>query len=436
MLSLSVATAERHPPAFSLRNWRGFHRKHRHYSHCTKPWERVYPYLKFRQSVDIPSPGDRRPCPLAYPSSNSKAFNPTQQEMLVLQTQPENSRPGVQESEAQEEIAPGDIKYRLELFPKAPLPMQSPSYFSQQCKPQWLPFSTTYGECYKSWKMEPVTYHREKSSYSGDEHMSSTHQISFHNPPLGQLMFPVHIQGRKIAPTVHPGYMESIGQYQSDFQAPGWSEVLRPGPDRNSQGINKYIYTMQKDTAPSQPPTVHQHQKPSWPTQQMAILGGKSTAKFDENTVTRVKRVKGKFPSSILRVFKAKFQTEITSKQFSQDCGTQPQVHYGDPHYRGYEKPLIRTPAVGRGHPLDAPFTSHLATKGMGSQAPAKDQTTTRTPYMPLFSEKVNLCKPKVNSIKCEANNLSTEQRKTFRPVQLPKSSAPAVFIPTTRLKT
>lgn len=51
----------------------------------------------------------------------------------------------------------------------------------------------------------------------------------------------------------------------------------------------------------------------------------------------------------------------------------------------------------------------------MGSQAPAKDQTTTRTPYMPLFSEKVNLCKPKVNSIKCEANNLSTEQRKTFR---------------------
>lgn len=53
---------------------------------------------------------------------------------------------------------------------------------------------------------------------------------------------------------------------------------------------------MQKDTAPSQPPTVHQHQKPSWPTQQMAILGGKSTAKFDENTVTRVK-----CPSSLLR---------------------------------------------------------------------------------------------------------------------------------------
>lgn len=54
--------------------------------------------------------------------------------------------------------------------------------------------------------------------------------------------------------------------------------------------------------------------------------------------------------------------------------------------------------------------------KGTASQAPAEDQTTTRTSYLPLFSERVNLCKPKVNSIKCETHILpSTEQRKTFR---------------------
>lgn len=44
--------------------------------------------------------------------------------------------------------------------------------------------------------------------------------------------------------------------------------------------------------------------------------------------------------------------------------------------------------------------------KGTASQAPAEDQTTTRTSYLPLFSERVNLCKPKVNSIKCETHIL------------------------------
>lgn len=83
----------------------------------------------------------------------------------------ESSSRGValQESEeAQEEIAPGDIKYRLEPLPKAPLQTQPPSYSNQHSKPQWLPFSTTYGECYKPGRIQPVTYHGEKPSHSGE----------------------------------------------------------------------------------------------------------------------------------------------------------------------------------------------------------------------------------------------------------------------------
>lgn len=45
--------------------------------------------------------------------------------------------------------------------------------------------------------------------------------------------------------------------------------------------------------------------------------------------------------------------------------------------------------------------------KGVGSPAPTEDHMTTRTSYMPLFSERLNLCKPKVNSIKWEPNTTS-----------------------------
>lgn len=74
----------------------------------------------------------------------------------------------LQESEAQEEIAPGDIKYRLEPLSKVPLQTQPTGCFSQSYKPQWSPFSATYGECYKPWRIEPVTYHGKKSSHSGE----------------------------------------------------------------------------------------------------------------------------------------------------------------------------------------------------------------------------------------------------------------------------
>ncbi|KAM8954894.1 uncharacterized protein AAEQ78_007657 isoform 6-T9 [Lycaon pictus] len=52
----------------------------------------------------------------------------------------------------------------------------------------------------------------------------------------------------------------------------------------------------------------------------------------------QVKRVKGKCPSSTLRVFKAKLQTEIASKRFFQDGRTQPRVGCGDPYHRSHEK--------------------------------------------------------------------------------------------------
>ncbi|XP_045338853.1 uncharacterized protein LOC123600702 isoform X1 [Leopardus geoffroyi] len=227
-------------------------------------------------------------------------------------------------------------------------------------------------------------------------------QISLQSPLLGQSTFPVHIQGRKIGRIVRPGHMEYTSQYQSDFQASGWNQVLKTDPHKRSQGINKYTQTVQKDNASGWQPTMHQHPKPRWVKQEMTILGRKSTVKFDGGTVTRmsylpppkslVKRVKGKCPSSTFRVFKAKLQTETTSKQFFQDCRTQPQVCYGDLHHRGYEKPLL---------------TALCPLKSVGLQAPPQDQTTTRTSYMPLFSERLNLCKPKVNSSKWEPNTIS-----------------------------
>ncbi|XP_032724899.1 uncharacterized protein LOC116874345 [Lontra canadensis] len=364
-------------------NW-----KHRH-SNGINPWDQATPYPEFSPSaaLDTPSPGHRRLCPLAHPSSNSSALSPTQQDTPALQTQRENSHPGTEESEAPEEIAPRDIKYRLEPLPKAPPPTQPPGYFSQYCKPPWLPFSKTCGECYKPWRKKPETYLGTKSSQSGDYHMSTTHQISFQNPLLGESMFPVHVQGRKIAPIMRPGYVEYISQHQSNFQASGWNQVIKTHPNKSSQGIDKYIQAVQKDTAPGWQPTMHQRQRPRWLKQEMTLLGRKTTAKFDGDTVTRmpylpppkslVNRVKGKCPSSTLRALKAKLQTETAGKQFSQ-------VHYGDPHHRGREK-----------------------LPGVGLPAPTEDRTTTGTSYMPLFSERLNLCKPKVNSIKWEPNTIS-----------------------------
>ncbi|XP_072809894.1 uncharacterized protein [Vicugna pacos] len=190
-----------------------------------------------------------------------------------------------QESEAQKETAPEDVKYRLEPLPKTPLGIHHLGYFRPHGKSSWLHFSTS-----KPWKLEPVSHHGEKPSYSaetqpGDYHMTTTHQISFQSPPLGQSMFPVPIQGRKIAPITRPGYIEYINQYRSDFQAPGWSQIFEPDPAKScGQEINKYIQT-RRDTALSLQPATRQQPKPSWLKQEMPILA----AKFGGDTVSRVK---------------------------------------------------------------------------------------------------------------------------------------------------
>ena len=75
----------------------------------------------------------------------------------------------------------------------------------------------------------------------------------------------------------------------------------------------------------------------------------------------QVKRVKGKCPSSTLRVFKAKLQTEIASKHFFQDGRTQPRVGCGDPYHRGHEKLPVRSSVVDGTVPWIPSFTSHLA---------------------------------------------------------------------------
>ncbi|KAG3286597.1 hypothetical protein H1C71_010204 [Ictidomys tridecemlineatus] len=395
----------------------------------------------FLEAKDALSPWDRRHH-LPDFSSNSTAPNPTQQKTLVLQTQPCNSNPNVQMLEAQDEIVPGDIRYRLEPLVLAPLQMQLQHSSSQPFKHRWLPFSRTYGERFMPWKTEPKIYHGVKPYHSGafqspgqlpvlgstnpaenskkpelqpsllnspsgnvwlqgEHNMTTPHQISFQSPPLGLSILPVHMQSRKVAPIVRRGHAEYPNQqYQSDFQAPPWSQVLTPDPDKRSHRIDKYIQHVQKGTVGGQHCTAGVHQQPSWSQREMAILDGKCVAKFDGNTVTKmsylpslkplVKRVKGKFHSNTLGVFKDKFQTETTSKQFFQDWGAQPHV-LQEPHYRGNEKLL-------------------------GSQAPAEDATTWRTTYMPLFTERLKLCKPKVNGIKSEASNFSTGHRKSFRP--------------------
>ncbi|KAI4564152.1 hypothetical protein MJT46_009950 [Ovis ammon polii x Ovis aries] len=200
-------------------------------------YDQQQPTPSLNAVMDTPSPGDRRPDPFQYPASNGLALNPTQQEMLAHQALPRKSHPAAQESEAQNEIAPEDIKYRLETLPEAPLQLQHLSYFGKP-RPPWIPLSTTYGESHKPW-----TYHGEEPSHSGDHYLTA-HQIAFQNSPLGQSMFPVYIQGRNIASLTHPDYRDCVNQHQRDFQAPECNQVLKPDPDKSSQGIKCLIYLL------------------------------------------------------------------------------------------------------------------------------------------------------------------------------------------------
>lgn len=59
----------------------------------------------------------------------------------------------------------------------------------------------------------------------------------------------------------------------------------------------------------------------------------------------------------------------------------------------------------------DCSVPSHV----LGSQVPFEDQVNTRLTYMPLFTGRVKLYKPKSNDIKHKTNTFSTEQEKSIR---------------------
>ncbi|XP_069921203.1 uncharacterized protein [Oryctolagus cuniculus] len=323
-------------------------------------------------------PGDRAHCLLVHSASNSSVLNPTQEDTLAPQPQPGNSGPGVQgeqqpgESEAQEEIAPGDIKYRLEPLAKAPLQTQPPSSCSRFHKPQGSPFRTAYGfESGKPWKAEPTPSRGEQPSRPGDHSMTTAHQVSVHSQPLGQSVLPVHIQGQKVAPAARPGHGENVSLHQSDLQAPRWRQIVAPDPDKSTRGIepreqlpscraavregareqpcllrlSKYIQYARRNMACGWQPTAHLYQEPRPPRLETAMLGGSNTARLAVDPVTRVK-----CPSSWSR-----------------------------------------------------------GVSSTSSQAPGKD------------TQGVKLCKPKINSDKLEPGDLSPEHR----PVQLPEIRFP-----------
>ncbi|OBS74408.1 hypothetical protein A6R68_15061 [Neotoma lepida] len=123
-------------------------------------------------TLDILSPGDRRSY-LLDGSSNS-----IQQESLTVPMGLEDSTPGVQQKQQQsgaalqelevEEIAPTDVKYRLQLLEETQLLKKSLNGHNQYYKPGWIPVSKTHREWFKPWKMENVIYHGDKPSHSGE----------------------------------------------------------------------------------------------------------------------------------------------------------------------------------------------------------------------------------------------------------------------------
>ncbi|XP_059123756.1 uncharacterized protein LOC131914952 isoform X6 [Peromyscus eremicus] len=279
--------------------------------------------------------------------------------------QQQQQQPGaaLQELE-EEEIAPTDVKYRLQLLEEAPLQRESSSVHNQFYKPAWVPVSKTHREWFKPWKMGNVV-HGDEPSHSG------------------------HIQGRRIAPRGHPNHVEHVNQDQTNNQAPVWSQVLSPGLDKSSQGIIQPTQRVAREMAPGWP-TTHAHQEPSQTKQGTAITGTKRAAKFDEATASRMsclpplkllsRRVKSKCPPNTPGIFQAKFQTDLTGRHFFQDWRAQPQGRYGS-----HEKPLV----------------------------PFEDQVNPRLTYMPLFTQRAKLYKSKANGIKHETNTSSAEQGKS-----------------------
>ncbi|XP_069894629.1 uncharacterized protein [Dipodomys merriami] len=356
-----------------------------------KPYSQEFLLLIQESTIDYHPPVDRRLRPFGHSPSNSTAvLSTSQQQTLPVHRKMENIASGVQMMEAEEEIDPGDIKYRLQWITADPLQMQPPSY-SRYLKPPLPIFSTTHRPYFQPLKTESGVSYGEKPFNS--------------EPPSSWSIPPVNLQGRGLASKEHAGHMEHVNQHQRDFQGPVLRLVLPPlGPDKCSQGVTQHIRQVQKATAPGWSAT-GVRQDINQPKQRTAVLEGETRAKSDRDTVSKmstlpplkpgVKKEKVKFPSHTYELFKAKLQTETTSKQFFQNRVTKSPKR-SRPPYRD-KKPLL------------------------GSQASLQDRTTATT-YMPLFSERVKLCKPKSNGTKSEASNLTacTENHPRMRDRSVP----------------
>ncbi|XP_040586203.1 uncharacterized protein LOC101831837 isoform X2 [Mesocricetus auratus] len=334
--------------------------RHGHHRACPTPIERESPLTLQEFTVSHPyyilSPGNKRSYLLDNSSSSSQ----------------QDSIPGVQKQQQlkdvllkleEEEITPTDVKYRLQPL-EAVFQKERLSGHSQYIKPGWSLVSKPHREWFKAWKMEDGTYQGQKPSHLG------------------------HIQGKRTAPRGHLNHVEFVSQDQNNAQGLVWRQVLPPDLDKNSQGIFQSTQRVSREMVPGGPMT-RAHQELSQTRQGIAIVGTKSTAKYEEATASRVshlpplkllpRRVKTKWPPYTPGIFQAKFQTELTNKYFFQDWRVQPQAHYGS-----NEKPLVSL----------------------------KDQVNTRLPYMPLFTKRVKLYMPKTNGVRQETKALSTEQGK------------------------
>nr|XP_048273543.1 uncharacterized protein LOC125389141 [Myodes glareolus]XP_048273544.1 uncharacterized protein LOC125389141 [Myodes glareolus] len=328
--------------------------RHGHHGACPTPIERDHPLTLQDPTANcfyyILSPENRS----SYLLDNSS--NSIQPESLAAPMRLEDSAPGVQKHQQPEvalqrlegkEIAPTDVKYRLQLLEEAPSQRNSSNGQGQHHKPGWIPFSKSHREWFKPWKMEDVAYHRDEPSHSG------------------------HMQGRRTAPRGHQSHMEYVSQDQSNTQVPMWSQALSLGLDKSSQGNVQSAQCVPREMAPGWP-TTHAHQELSQTKPGTASMGTKSTAKFDEATTSRMaclpplkllpRRVQSKWPPHTPGIFQGKSQAEMTGKHFFQHWRAQPQGHY-----RSNEKPLV----------------------------PFEDQVHTRLTYMPLFTGRVKLYKPK-----------------------------------------
>ncbi|XP_076780655.1 uncharacterized protein LOC143438869 [Arvicanthis niloticus] len=331
--------------------WR--HGQHRAYSSVN---ERLSCLTLQEPSVShlyqILSPGDRRSCLLDDSLSSSiqreSLAVPMGLEDSASRGQKQQQHGAVLEDLEEEEIAPTDVKYRLQLPEGAPLRSKSSSVHSQGHKPGWIPLSKSQREWSKPWKMENVTTPGDKYSHSG------------------------HNQGRRITLRGQLRHSEYDSQDQ-DTQALVWSQALFPGLDKSSQGViqSTQQVSRERELVPGWSMT-HTHQEMSQKKHGIAFVGTKRTTKFNEATTARMsclpplklpeKKVKSRCPPNTSGIFQGRLQSELTSKHFFQDWRAPAQGH------------------VGSNEKLLAPF---------------EDQVNTKVTYMPLFSERVKFVSPK-----------------------------------------